>query len=162
MLCRLSHVLPQPLFLSRRHLGSSHASRRQKLLGAGLDAETQKPLFAHRRHTWHICNCICLKKLVSSTTGPLLFILFQFNLFRVVGWEWVHLVHWPLIGLLYQPLMRNEYRQFGRMRIGSGNRSTRRKRATVHFVYHKSHMTWPRIEPGPSRCEALELRRFLL
>jgi hypothetical protein len=23
-----------------------------------------------------------------------------------------------------------------------------------HFVHHKSHMTWPRIEPGPPRLEA--------
>jgi hypothetical protein len=23
-----------------------------------------------------------------------------------------------------------------------------------HFVYHKSHMTWPRLEPGPPRWEA--------
>jgi hypothetical protein len=23
-----------------------------------------------------------------------------------------------------------------------------------HFVYHKSHMTWPKLEPGPPRKEA--------
>jgi hypothetical protein len=23
-----------------------------------------------------------------------------------------------------------------------------------HFVHHKSHMTWPRIEPGPAWWEA--------
>jgi hypothetical protein len=22
-----------------------------------------------------------------------------------------------------------------------------------HFVNHKSHMTWPELEPGPPRCE---------
>jgi hypothetical protein len=29
---------------------------------------------------------------------------------------------------------------FGRMMIGRGNRSTRRKPAQCHFVHHKSHM----------------------
>jgi hypothetical protein len=23
-----------------------------------------------------------------------------------------------------------------------------------HFVHHKSHMTWPGLEPGPTRLEA--------
>jgi hypothetical protein len=33
------------------------------------------------------------------------------------------------------------------MRIGRGNRSTRRKASLVHFVYHKSH-DWPGLESG--------------
>jgi hypothetical protein len=36
-----------------------------------------------------------------------------------VGWDWVHLVHWPLIGLLYQPRMiDDECEAVGGMRIG--------------------------------------------
>jgi hypothetical protein len=27
-----------------------------------------------------------------------------------------------------------------------------------HFVHHKSHMTWPGIEPGPPRWEASDYR----
>jgi hypothetical protein len=48
-----------------------------------------------------------------------------------VGWDWVHLVRRPLFGLMYQPRMMDKYGAFGGMRIGRGNRSTRRKPATV-------------------------------
>jgi hypothetical protein len=50
-----------------------------------------------------------------------------------MGWDWVHLVLWPLIGLLYQPLMIDNYGAVGGMRIGRGNGSTRRKPATVQL-----------------------------
>jgi hypothetical protein len=48
-------------------------------------------------------------------------------------WDWVHLLRRPLIGLLYQPRMidDDEYGVVGGMRIGRGNRSTRRKPAPV-------------------------------
>jgi hypothetical protein len=39
--------------------------------------------------------------------------------------------------------------EFGGMKIGRGNRSTRRKP-----VHHKSHLTRPGREPGPPRWEA--------
>jgi hypothetical protein len=60
-----------------------------------------------------------------------LFILMPF-LFVMV-WEWVHSVLRPLFGLLYQPRMidDDECGAVGGMRIGRGNRSTRRKSATV-------------------------------
>jgi hypothetical protein len=48
-----------------------------------------------------------------------------------VGWDWVHLVRRPLIGLLYQSRMMDECGAFGGMRIGKENRSTRRKPAPV-------------------------------
>jgi hypothetical protein len=41
-----------------------------------------------------------------------------------------------------------------RIKIGRGLLSTRRKPAQHHFVHHKSHMTRPRLEHGPPRCEA--------
>jgi hypothetical protein len=47
------------------------------------------------------------------------------------GWEWVHLVRQPLIGLLYQPRMAYECGAVGGMRIGRGNRSTGRKPASM-------------------------------
>jgi hypothetical protein len=59
------------------------------------------------------------------------------------------------VGLLYQPLMiDDDCVAGGGMRIGRGNRSTRRNLPQCHFVHHKSHMTWPGIEPWPPRWEA--------
>jgi hypothetical protein len=40
------------------------------------------------------------------------------------------------------------------MKFGRENRNTRRKLRQCHFVYHKSNMTWPGLEPGPPRWEA--------
>jgi hypothetical protein len=65
-----------------------------------------------------------------------------------VGWDWVHWVRWPLIGLLYQPWMIDGYGAFGGMRIGRGNL------LQYHFVHHKSRITYPVIEHGPPRWEA--------
>jgi hypothetical protein len=56
---------------------------------------------------------------------------FFFSFFGV-GWDWVHLVRRPLTCLLYQPrMMDDECGAVGGMRIGSGNRSTRRKPTPV-------------------------------
>jgi hypothetical protein len=44
--------------------------------------------------------------------------------------------------------------EIGGMKIGRGNRSTRRKPAQRHFVHHKYHLTRPGREPGPPRWEA--------
>jgi hypothetical protein len=57
-----------------------------------------------------------------------------------------------LFALLCQPRMiDDDYGAVGGMRIGSGNGSTRKR--TCPSVYHKSHMIWPGIEPGPPRWE---------
>jgi hypothetical protein len=48
-----------------------------------------------------------------------------------VGWDLVHLVRWPIIGLSYQPRIIDECGAVGEIRIGRGNRSTRRKPALV-------------------------------
>jgi hypothetical protein len=75
-----------------------------------------------------------------------------------MGWDWVHLVCRPLIGLLYQPRMidDDDCEAIGGIKIDKGNRSTRRKPAPVPLCppQIKSHMTWPGIEPGPPRWEA--------
>jgi hypothetical protein len=44
--------------------------------------------------------------------------------------------------------------EFGGMKIGRGNRSTRRKPPQRHFVHHKSHLIRPLRERGPPRWEA--------
>jgi hypothetical protein len=53
---------------------------------------------------------------------------------------------------------------FGGMKIGRGNRSTRRKPypGPRHVVYHKSHLTRPRLDPGPPRWEASDYPLELL
>jgi hypothetical protein len=68
-----------------------------------------------------------------------------------VEWDWVHLLSRPLLGLLYQSQMLDddECGAVGGMRIGRGNRSIQRKPAPVPFCHHKSHITWPGLEPGP-------------
>jgi hypothetical protein len=51
----------------------------------------------------------------------------------MVRWDWVHCLRSPLFGLLYQPRMMDDdecVATFG-IRIGLGNRSTRRKPATI-------------------------------
>jgi hypothetical protein len=39
------------------------------------------------------------------------------------------------------------------MRNGRGNRSTLKKSAQGHIVYHKSHKTWRVLRPGPPQWE---------
>jgi hypothetical protein len=58
---------------------------------------------------------------------------FQFFFkFLGVGWDWVHLVHQPLFGLLYLPRMiDDDCGAVGGMRIVRGNRNTGRKPASV-------------------------------
>jgi hypothetical protein len=52
--------------------------------------------------------------------------------FSLMGWDWVHLVLRPLFGLLYQPRMIDvDCGATGGMRVGRGNRSTRRKPTPV-------------------------------
>jgi hypothetical protein len=58
-------------------------------------------------------------------------------------------------GLLYQPRIigDGDCEEIGGIKIGRGNRSTRRTPSPAPFVHHKSHMTRPGFEPGPPRWE---------
>jgi hypothetical protein len=89
------------------------------------------------------------------------YIVRNFFKFLWVGWGWVHLVDRPLLGLSYQPRTiddDDECGAVGRMRIGRGNRSTRRKPAAVPLrppqIRHE--VTWAR-----ARAAAVESRRLI-
>jgi hypothetical protein len=63
----------------------------------------------------------------------------------------------PLTGLLYQPRMigDGDCVEIGRIKIGKGNRSTRRKPTPAPLLsITKSHMTRPGFEPRQPRWEA--------
>jgi hypothetical protein len=66
--------------------------------------------------------------------------------FNFVGWDWVHLVRRPLFGLLCQHRMIYQRGAVGGMRIGRGNRSTRRKPAPLPLSSPKipHDLTWDR------------------
>jgi hypothetical protein len=47
------------------------------------------------------------------------------------GWDWVHLLRRPAIGILYQPRTMGGYEEFSEMRTDKWNRSIRKKPAPV-------------------------------
>jgi hypothetical protein len=65
--------------------------------------------------------------------------------FFLGGWGLSPLGSVATSGLLYKPQMiyEGDCGATGEMKIGRGNRSTRRKPPQRHFVHHKSHMTRP-------------------
>jgi hypothetical protein len=72
-----------------------------------------------------------------------------------MGWDWVHLVLRPLYGLLYQPqMMMMIVEQSVECELERETEVLGENVPKCHFVYHKSHMTWPGLEPGPPRWEA--------
>jgi hypothetical protein len=82
-----------------------------------------------------------------------------------MGWNWVHLVRRPLIGLLYQPWMIDDKcGAVGGMRICRGNRSTLRKPALVPLCQSQipRNLTWDRTkaaEVGSRRLTAWAMVR---
>jgi hypothetical protein len=89
---------------------------------------------------------------ISSDTSPMVKSLYLIFCLNVRGGTFGTAA---TTGLLYQPRMiaDGDCVEIGGMKIGRGNRSTRRKPAQSHFVHHKSHMTRPGFEAGPSRWE---------
>jgi hypothetical protein len=70
-------------------------------------------------------------------------------------WVWVHLVLRPLFGLLYQTqMMMMIVEQSVECELARETEVLRVKLLQFYFVHHKSHMTWPGLEPGPPRWEA--------
>jgi hypothetical protein len=82
----------------------------------------------------------------------------QSSFFFLMGWDSVHLVLRPLFGLLYQPQRiddEDDCGAIGRMKIGSRNRSTRRKPTPVSLfppqIPHDQTRTWTRAAAVGSR-----------
>jgi hypothetical protein len=50
--------------------------------------------------------------------------------------------------------MISEYLVVGGIRIGRGNWNALRNLPQLQFVYHKLHMTWLAMKPGPPHLEA--------
>jgi hypothetical protein len=108
-----------------------------------------------------VCNQLPCDGLITRPRSPTVCVVFFFK-FRVVGWDWVHLVCRPLIGLLYQHRMidDNECAVVGGMRIGRGKRSTRRKPAAVPLCPPQipHDLTWTRTRAAPVGSRRLTAR----
>jgi hypothetical protein len=82
---------------------------------------------------------------------------FPVHWFIAVGWEWIHLARRSLCGLLYQPRMIDvmsvakpvEWVAWKTEVLGEHLLQCR-------VIHHKFHMTWPGLEPGPPRREAID------
>jgi hypothetical protein len=94
-----------------------------------------------------------------TTTVSLSYTLQRPLQFLGVEWDWVHLVRRPLSDLLYQARIVDdgECGTVGGMRIGRGNRSTRRKPAPVSLspLQIPNDLTWAR-----TRTAAVGSRRL--
>jgi hypothetical protein len=112
--------------------------RNLKILAPVYTAKSSTdPLFYITARKWHFSINISLNMHATQ-----LFVI----KFLGVGWDWVHFVRRPLIGLLYQPRMIDEYEGFGGMRTGRGKRSTRRTPAPVPLCPPQipHDLTWDR------------------
>jgi hypothetical protein len=89
-----------------------------------------------------LCNAV---RRIFGRNRKYFFLLFSW------GWGWVYLVLRSLFGLLYQPQMINddECGAVGGMRIGRGNRRTRRKAAPMPLYSPQiPHNLTPGSNPG--------------
>jgi hypothetical protein len=69
---------------------------------------------------------------------------------RGLWWNSVPLVRGPLVGLLYQTRMFDEFEAVAEWEFRRESKALDENLPQSHFVRHKSHMTWPAIEPR--RC----------
>jgi hypothetical protein len=117
------------------------------------------------RHENNKCSCIFVHRKTYDWVTVVYYTILKFisrSLFFFLGWgwDWVHLVRRPLTGLFYHPRMIDDDEECGAfdgMRIGRGNRSTRRKPAPVPLCPSQipHDLTWAR-----TRASAVGSRRL--
>jgi hypothetical protein len=93
----------------------------------------------------------CFSALYYGSTGLAVTCRFSFVSVLGVGWDWVHLVHPPLFGLLYRPRMIDECGAFGWVRIGRGSRSNRKKKTCSSVPLSTRNLRWPDLESKSGR-----------
>jgi hypothetical protein len=82
------------------------------------------------------------------------FTLPLFSLFTLSGVRLSPLRTVATTGLLYQPQMTEIVEQLVEWRLAGKTEELGENLPQRHFVYHKSHMTGPGLEPGPPRWDA--------
>jgi hypothetical protein len=72
----------------------------------------------------------------------------------VVGWDGIHLVRGPLVGLLYYLRKMPNMKQMVEWELGGEAEVLGEDLTQCNFIHHKSQMTWPEPAPGKLRREA--------
>jgi hypothetical protein len=113
---------------------------------ACLHSSDSKDFIQNEHFTLHL-HFAFLCFLVSTPTDRIVYVSVYVSYFIGLGWNRVHLVYRPLIGVLHQPRMIDdeECAAVGGMRVGRGNRSTWRKPAPVTLCPSQipHDLTWP-------------------
>jgi hypothetical protein len=89
------------------------------------------PIYEHKAFNFHQNNLVSFYYYYYYYYYYYHIIIIIIILLLFVGGETVNLVYWPLVGLLYQPLIVDKYGAVGKMRIGEANWSTLRKSAPL-------------------------------
>jgi hypothetical protein len=89
------------------------------------------------------------RNLITSTNVFGIMLTSIFVYFYGVGWDWAHLVRLSLGRLLYLPRVVSEFGEIKWNENWQGKwKWLGENMSQCHFVHHKSHVSWPEIEPG--------------